>query len=263
MIQRSWVRFWRSILDGHDIFSHWFAVKIVMMFVWKDRKMSKKEASNECYNVLFLLVVWRNPIAHNFILSAGVDFLFWFHHFQVDLCCWSSVSLSFQLSSFRVLSWFLFSLFVSSFLFFDLVLCSIPVLLKNRTISGFCFLYFRLFNSVDSKLFFQYKFGQLLDSNRRPLGSIETDRSTNWATTTLRSLFCGNIFLVAFDSNPGNSDNSCQWSSAVVDPSALDLLRIFYLSVLYPNIFNKFLFYSSIIFYLYHVSLLMPSSGSW
>ena len=122
MIQRSWVRFWRSILDGHDIFSHWFVVKIVMMFVWKDRKMSKKEASNECYNVLFLLVVWRNPIAHNFILSAGVDFLFWFHHFQVDLCCWSSVSLSFQLSSFRVLSWFLFSLFVSSFLFFDLLL---------------------------------------------------------------------------------------------------------------------------------------------
>ena len=26
------------ILDGHDIFSRWFVVEIVMMFVWKDRK---------------------------------------------------------------------------------------------------------------------------------------------------------------------------------------------------------------------------------
>ena len=28
----------RHILDGHDICSHWFVVKFVTMFVWKDRK---------------------------------------------------------------------------------------------------------------------------------------------------------------------------------------------------------------------------------
>ena len=32
---------WRQILDGHDIFSHWFVVKIVL-FVWKDRNKRKR-----------------------------------------------------------------------------------------------------------------------------------------------------------------------------------------------------------------------------
>ena len=41
MFERSWVRSRPRILDGHDIFSHWFVVKIVLL-VWKRPKINKK-----------------------------------------------------------------------------------------------------------------------------------------------------------------------------------------------------------------------------
>ena len=47
------------------------------------------------------------------------------------------------------------------------------------------FLYFRLFNTVDSKQMFNIKVCRWLDSNRGLLVSVVgSDRSTNWATTT-------------------------------------------------------------------------------
>ena len=36
----------RQILDWYDIFSHWFVVKIVLMFVWKRPKITEKEAGD-------------------------------------------------------------------------------------------------------------------------------------------------------------------------------------------------------------------------
>ena len=61
---------WDHLLDGHDIFSHWFAVKIVL-FVWKDQKYTIKEGRVGPVLKKQPSILFEGLFEHSFFIKMG------------------------------------------------------------------------------------------------------------------------------------------------------------------------------------------------